>query len=285
MRTDLHIHTNYSDGELSPQEVLRRAVAVGLEQVSITDHDNLHAYSEVDFDELPPGLKLVPGIELDAHLIQMSLGIRSIEILGYGIDVQCPELRERVDRLIQERRLRARALVQKLNEQLGVTVWPDELLRDKASPLIPRIMMLYLAKGHVADKGEARRLLSDMRGLPKVKKPTAEEAIELIHQAGGRAVLAHPCRTALEDAEEATTALEWLRENGLDGYEIDYPYERTSRKGPKFDILDIKMDWPDALLTGGSDCHTAGQLGTFSVDLPAWEEMCGDERRPDSPQT
>ena len=83
MRTDLHLHSTFSDGEMAPMEMLRRAVAAGLEQVSITDHDNLHAYSAIDSHALPRTLRLVTGIELDVCLVNLGLGIRNVEILAY----------------------------------------------------------------------------------------------------------------------------------------------------------------------------------------------------------
>jgi predicted metal-dependent phosphoesterase TrpH len=275
MKTDLHIHSTFSDGELAPVEVLRLAAAAGLEQVSITDHDNVHAYDNLTAASLPTGMRLVPGVELDALLVHLRLGVVKVEVLGYGIDPRAPLLREQVERVLEERRLRGRFVVQYLNKRLGVTVWPDDMLRDNATVLVPRLLTPYMAKGHIADRAEARRLLDEMPDPPRVRKPAAEEAIRWIHDAGGRAVLAHPGRMDLRDAGEVILALEALRAGGLDGYEAGYPYDRASRKDAGLDRARVEAAWPDALQTCGSDAHTAEQIGSFRCDMPDWATYTG----------
>lgn len=271
MKTDLHIHSTYSDGALAPMEVLRRAVACGIEQVSITDHDNLHAYDEIDPAALPPGLRLVPGIEMDVHLVQIKLGVRAVEILGYGFDLNAPPLRGAIDEILRQRRARGRAVMQCLNERFGVTVWPDDLLKENATVMLPRLLRPYVEKGLIESASEGKRIVSETSGIPRVRKMESDHAIELIHAAGGKAVLAHPGRADFADLEEARTALAALREQGLDGFEAHYLYKRSSLNGPKFDVERLGEDWPDALRTGGSDEHAAKYLGKFWFDAP---EMC-----------
>jgi len=268
MISDLHIHSNLSDGELAPAETLARAAAQGVEQVSITDHDNLHAYDQLSPAAIPAGLRVVTGIELDAHLVHLTLGIRKIEILGYAFDPASPGLRGLVDDILTQRRLRGRALMNHLNERFNAKIWPEDLLRENATVLTPRVLAPYVRKGLFPTIKEARAAAAGVPGLPRVRKITAETAIALIHEAGGKAVLAHPARTDLHTLEEASLALNALRDAGLDGFEARYGYERDGRKHNKFEPEALVALWPDALLTGGSDAHVADYIGKFTCPLP-----------------
>jgi len=268
MISDLHIHSNLSDGELAPAEILALAAAQGVEQVSITDHDNLHAYDDLSPATIPAGLRVVAGVELDAHLVHLTLGIRKIDILGYAFDPASPALRAHVDEVLQQRRLRGRALMLHLNERFGVKIWPPDLMREDATVLTPRVLAPYVNKGHFASTKEARAAAAAAPGLPAVRKITAETAIQLIHDAGGKAILAHPARTDLHSLDEAVLALGVLRDAGLDGFEAYYGYERSGRKHDKFDPAALIPLWPGALLTGGSDAHVASYVGKFTCPLP-----------------
>lgn len=274
MISDLHIHSTYSDGELTPREILRRAAESGLEQISITDHGNLHAYDDFGPEDIPPGLRVVPGIEVDCDLIHMALGIHKIEILGYGFDPKAPELRETVDGILEQRRVRGRAVMQYLNQELGVTLWPEDLMRENATVLLPRVLRPYVRKGHLADLKEGRRLVAGAPGIPQVRKLAADRVIELIHAAGGKAVLAHPGLNRFGSDEMAGKALASLREDGLDGFEAYYDYERSEKRVPDFDTEGFGDDWTDALRTGGSDAHIGDDVGRNAIDavpLPgAW---------------
>lgn len=269
LKTDLHIHSIYSDGELAPMEILRRAVACGLEHVSITDHDNIHAYDEIDAQALPPILRLTPGVEIDARLVHLKLGILAIEILGYGIDVNNAPLREELESVLEQRRERGRAVMQRLNQRFKVTVWPEDLLKENATVMLPRVLRAYVNKGLIESLKEGKRIANESGGIPKVRKLTSDRVIDLIHGAGGKAVLAHPGRTDLADIDEARTALAALREQGLDGFEAHYMYDRKSIGGPAFDVSLLGEDWPDALRTGGSDAHIGSYIGKYSYEAEA----------------
>lgn len=273
MKTDLHIHSTFSDGALSPAETVRLAADRGLEQVSVVDHDNLHAYDELAKAPAPEGIRLVTGVEMDAHLIHLKLGVRSVEIIGYGFDPLHPGLRERLEAGLRERRERGRAIMLYLNEKLGRTVWPEVLMTPDATVMIPDVLRAYVKRRLIADIAEGKRLLREAPGLPAVHKMPSDEAIALIHDAGGKAVLAHPARTDLADLDEARTALAWLRGQGLDGFEAHYPYERSAGNNlAKFDPSPLGEDWPEALRTGGSDAHSAKQIGGYYYDAPEWGE-------------
>ena len=267
MISDLHIHSTYSDGELSPKDILRRASERGLEQISITDHDNLHAYDDFGPEDIPTGLRVVPGIEVDCRLVLMALGVHKIEILGYGVDPKAPELCEAVDGILEERRVRGRAVMQFLNQEFGVTVWPEDLMRDHATILLPRLFRAYVRKGLLADIGEGRRRIADAPDLPPVRKLTADKVIALIHAAAGSAVLAHPGLNRFGSEENAAKALASLREAGLDGFEAHYDYERSEKRTPDFDTSTFGADWTDALRTGGSDAHIGDDVGRNAIEI------------------
>src|SRR5688572_18634373 len=112
-RADLHCHTICSDGTDTPEEVLRKAASLGLQGLSITDHDTIDAYTpEVMALASELNIRLLPGIELSSEWERSS-----VHILGYGIDLQSPSLREFLVHMVQRRRERNADILQKLRDK------------------------------------------------------------------------------------------------------------------------------------------------------------------------
>ncbi len=264
-KIDLHIHSTYSDGLLSPQEIVDFAQRAGVSAIAITDHDDLSAYSEAAAAGGRLGLEVIPGIELSA----IHDGFET-HILGYLYDVTNARLLDFTAHMRLNRVDRAREIVQRLR-RLGMPI-SFEMVQMRAGHGAlgrPHIADIMVEEGYVFSFNEAfQKFLGENKPgyVPKMKI-TADEAIAMIHDSGGLAFLAHP-GTGTE-----ITAIDALIEMGLDGLEtmhprhapemVDYYREQARRNG--------------LLETGGSDCHGARRgemmIGTQSVPYDFLEEM------------
>ncbi len=254
IRCDFHVHSTFSDGTLTPSEIVERAEHAGVGCLALTDHDEVAGIAEASRrgDEL--GLEVIPGIELsvteDGHRRQM-------HILGLGIDPDHGELRECVTRLGRERERRG-ARILELLRQLGVelSVARLEEIAGPGSVGRPHVARALVEAGVCADVDEAfARFLR--RGRPAyVPHPglTSERAIALIHAAGGIASLAHPPLSVGVDGPGGLESfVEPLVGHGLDGLEVWHPSQqaRQSRR-----IGRLARRW-GLVPTGGSDFHGA----------------------------
>ncbi len=251
---DLHIHSNYSDGLWTPDRIVATARLMGLKAVAITDHD--------DIRNLPAALKagkendveIVPGIEISA--IQ---GEVETHILGYYIDPENEELLEFTRQFRRHRENRALQILHKL-DGLGIHI-PFDLLKSKAglsSLGRPHIADLLVEEGVVFSYNEAfQKWIGDNRPAYIAKKNvTAQRAIQLIHNAGGLAFLAHP-----GTGVDLDTIQELIR-LGLDGIETLHP-----KHLPMMTEMYQEIVRKNGLLeTGGSDCH-GGRRGEIMLGI------------------
>lgn len=250
---DLHCHSTASDGALPPRAVIEEAHRKGLAALALTDHDTVDGLAEARLAGEQLGVRIVPGVELSAvegdsetHLLGLHLE---------DVDVMEHRLRE----LRDMRRTRAERMVQRLNA-LGVKVTMDAVLANAAGGAIgrPHVARAVVAAGAAADLREAfDRYLGNGRPAFVGKDRLAmADAIRMVHEAGGIAVLAHP-------GEAATRArLSALKALGLDGCEVRHPShsdEAIGRIGRLVEELGL-------LPSGGSDWH-----GTFD----GWRTLGG----------
>lgn len=188
---DLHLHTYYSDGVYSPEEVAEMAHRQGVKKLSITDHDGVWGLYEGRIAAKKYGIEFVNGIELSTeHQDRVE-----IHILGHGFDEACPEILKAGEEAMTARRSRNERLVQALGEE-GYDITIDELYRGSKTGYVgkPHIAKLLKQKGYVASYDEAFSDIFERENIRKIKKEimTSEEAIDVIRKAGGRATLAHP---------------------------------------------------------------------------------------------
>jgi predicted metal-dependent phosphoesterase TrpH len=254
-RVDLHAHTIFSDGALTPEAVVARAVERSLAALAITDHDSVEGLEPA---RLAAGsaLELVPGIEVSS-----SLEGADLHILGYYIDPEDPQLNEALGRFREERVRRMQSMVERLSE-LGVGVDLDVVL-ELAGPGVvgrPHLAEALVRAGQVETADEAFRRFIGARGEAYVPRPRfhPERAIALIHAAGGVSVLAHP-GAALSDL-----VVERLASAGLRGVEVWHP-QHGAASVRRFRGLARKLG---LLETGGSDYHgwpRGTELGELSV--------------------
>ena len=241
---DLHSHTTASDGELSPEDLLARARAAGVTTLAVTDHDTVKGLARAQAAAGAQGIRLVPGIEVSAEAEG-----REMHVLGHFVDPTEPGLASYSERLGDERAVRMGRMVERLN-QLGFPLTLEEVERIAAGAHLgrPHLALALLARGYVTSTREAfDRFLAD--GKPayvgRFRLP-AEEAIAMLHRAGGTATVAHP-----GSSKVSSYTLERLAKAGLDGLEIFHPDHVPSQR----EAFLRQADALGLVPTAGSDYH------------------------------
>ncbi|HUP00725.1 MAG TPA: PHP domain-containing protein [Gemmatimonadota bacterium] len=257
MSVDLHTHTTFSDGALTPAELVARAAALGISVLAITDHDATDAHAEAVV-AAPAGLQIVTGTELTCQLDG-----REAHVLAYGFDPDDACLRSALETFAAARVDRAREIVRRLND-VGVKVGFEEVAAIAGAGTIgrPHVAQALIARGHTRSLGEGfTRYLG--RGAPafvEKKRLAPKEAFRLIRAAGGVAVLAHPGTFRRDDL------IPLLVEDGLEGLEVRHT-EHSAAQSRHYEALAAGLG---LLTTGGSDFHgTAGHRSRLGFpDVP-----------------
>ena len=256
MRADLHIHTSKSDGTDSVEEIIDKAINIGLDAVAITDHDNVSALE--DGERYAKGkLTFIRGIEFSAYSNQ------EVHILGYGFDYKADIITETVDTLIKKRKARAEKIIEKLNAK-NIRVDFGELKSGCIGR--PHISLLIKEKGYVKSINEAFDLYLGSKGSCYVPsgRMTPLEAVKIIREARGIPVLAHPSKFL--DTGILPSLIEGLKRYGLMGLECYYPSHDTDTER-RLCFLARKNA---LIITQGSDYHgknAASALGQMSRDI------------------
>jgi predicted metal-dependent phosphoesterase TrpH len=256
---DLHLHTYFSDGTFSPEEVVAQAQSVGLAAIALTDHDTVEGCVRAAMACRAAGIDFVPGVELTAEQ-----GGTEIHVLGYCIDVSNPKFLTEVARFQTVRQDRIREIVARLN-RLGVPLEADAVfaLANCKAPGRPHVARALVSARLCGSLDEAfERFLKKNRPawVPK-HKMSAAEAISLVREAGGIASMAHP---GLNDADDSIPA---MVDDGLEGLEC---YHTKHSPADSEHYLELARKY-NLLVTGGSDCHGTSKgrplIGTVRVDL------------------
>ncbi len=240
---DLQSHSTYSDGELPPAGVVAAAAQAGIETMALTDHDAVDGIAEADAAAREHGIALVPAAEISC----IHESIDDLHMLGYWIDPAT--IAPACERAQAERVTRAREIVERLNA-LGVAVSFEDAIAeagDASSVGRPHIAKAAGTKPEEMGAFFEEYLVPGAKAFVSRRWPTAAEAVELIHEAGGAAVLAHPFWDL--DAPDAVGAL--IDDLDLDGVEAFYPAH--DREQTKF-LVDLCADGGLAA-TGSSDFH------------------------------
>jgi predicted metal-dependent phosphoesterase TrpH len=258
MFADLHLHTCFSDGTYSPEELAAQALRHGFHAVALTDHDTVEGCAETAAACAARQLEFISGTELTAEQEG-----REIHILGYCVDIHHPKLLAEIGKFQAVRQNRIREMVARLN-QMNVPLETDAVfaLANCRSPGRPHVARALVQAGLCGNLDEAfERFLKRNRPawVPKFKI-SAAAAIELIHEAGGVAVMAHP---GLNRSDEVIPA---MVEAGLDGIECFHTKHSTPTEEHYLEIADLLH----LLVTGGSDCHgnSKGKPVIGTVKLP-----------------
>jgi len=272
MRIDLHTHSAVSDGTDTPAELVEKARAVGLDVVALTDHDTFDGLDEAAATGEQVGIQFVRGMELSC-----SRHGSSVHVLAYGADPASTGLAAEMA-LVRDGRLGRLAGVLAKLAALGVPVSEAEVMAQVGtSPSIgrPHIADALIEAGHVRDRQEAfDRFLAD-GGPAHVHRYTieVERGIDLVHKAGGVAVIAHPWGRGRERLLPASAIQALARDHGLDGIEVDHQdHDADIRRR-----LHTLADSLGLLATGSSDYHGTGKLdhdlGCNTTDPGVFDEI------------
>ena len=252
MPIDLHTHTNFSDGSLSPKKLIDLAIEKKIDILAIKDHDEVGALPSAIEYAANLSIKIVPGVELS---IKYDLpGQGHLHILGLFIDFNKPELVDTLNNLKQARFDRINTMVQKV-KALGFNININELEQNigRGSAGRPHLARQLVLEGIVKDIPEAfSKYLS--KGQPAYvpkKKLTAQSAIDLIHNADGMAIVAHPFSLGFSTYPEIGREILKLKVMGLDGLEA---YYTSSNVYLTRWLLDFAQE-NSLLISGGSDFH------------------------------
>jgi predicted metal-dependent phosphoesterase TrpH len=243
MFADLHLHTRFSDGTYSPEELVLQAQRHGLAAVALTDHDTVEGCEPTAPLCAAAGIEFIAGTELTAEQ-----GGHEIHILGYFVDTGNPTLLRELAKFQAVRQNRVREMVARLN-QLGLPLQAEAVfaLANCRSPGRPHVARALVQAGLCRGLDEAfEKFLKKHRPayVPKFKM-SAAESIELIHQTAGVAVMAHP---GLNRTDEVIPV---MVEAGMDGIECFHTKHSTAMVEHYLELADRFH----LLVTGGSDCH------------------------------
>ena len=268
---DMHIHTSASDGQYSPAEVVRLAAQKGATCISITDHDTVAGLDEARRVANEVGIECIPGIEISVQ------GNRELHILGYCIDYAHRGLTEACDNFIRLRERRGSRILAYLSKK-GVQLTEEQVRRHVLQGVVgrPHFALAMIEAGYVSSVQEAfDRYLGtpEFDGVERAK-PTARDGLQMILDAGGIPVLAHPALLKLDDGN-LDALIAGLTDAGLMGLECYYSKHTPEQIGQylryaeKFGLLP----------TAGSDFH--GGNNRPGVDIGDGGRILTDAERRD----
>jgi len=249
MRYDFHTHTHYSDGVLSPEELIDRAVEKSVEWLAISDHDCVSALKQArDYvSQNGIAINIVDSIELTA---QSDFG--EIHIVGLNIDTENQSFIQLINLQQQKRWDRAEVFDDKF-QKIGIDGLLNEL-KQSCKQVVTRshVARALVSLGHVQDNNQAFKKYIGKKGRIKVKTEwvSMEDAIKAIADAGGVSVLAHPTRYPMSN-RRLGYLIEEFKINGGDGIELSYPSLSPDKKA----WIEVHREKNELLASGGSDFH------------------------------
>lgn len=285
---DLHIHTNLSDGALSPKEVIDEAFKNDVSVIAIADHDTIQAYDEELYSYAnDKGIKLINAVEISTKINKCG-----IHVLGYNFDINNENLKNKLLKLRNARHDYLYNVADKLSE-LGYILNVDELNKidavTKAHIALDVVnnehnKNLLLRKfNHIPSKGEFIETIMN-EGCPAyVRKETItpKEAAELIRRAGGKVVLAHPVAYKYEDGLSDDDILQLVTDMKADGLESNYIYiDQNNNKINEIDKWNKFARNNKLFTTIGSDFHNKDgihpEIGLINEDLNLDDGIMGN---------
>lgn len=260
MYADLHLHTNFSDGTYTPEELASHGRRLGFKALALSDHDTVEGCARMAIATAAEGIEFIAAAELTAELDGHEL-----HLLGYYLDTSNERLLRELARFQEVRQNRIREMVQRI-QALNVPLKEETVfaLANCRSPGRPHVARALVKQGlcHNLDEAFDRFLKKGKPAWVPKCKMSALEAIELIHQAGGVAVMAHPGLNKCDDLIPA------LADCGMDGLEC-YHTKHAWAEAEHY----LRMAEQEKLLvTGGSDCHglSKGKPLIGGIKLPYW---------------
>ncbi len=216
---DLHLHSSCSDGMLPPGALVHAAAQAGLSTIAVCDHDTVSGVVDATFAGKQCGIEVIPGVELSVCF----RGFSDIHLLGYWIDIDDPELTQRLDEFALRRDTRNHEILQLVNELLDREM-KEPLTREEVVRLAdgvmgrPHIARALMQRGYVSGMEDAFNRYLVPCNVPKFYWPL-ENALATIQRTGGIAVLAHPT-SVTRDMQLLSDLITELKGLGLDGIEL-----------------------------------------------------------------
>ena len=255
MRIDLHTHSSVSDGTDTPEELVRKAAAAGLDVVALTDHDTFDGLDAAVAEGERVGVHVFRGMELSC-----SRRGDSVHLLAYGANPSNTDLAGEMVRVRGGRMGRLAGVLTKLAE-LGVPVSEADVMAEVGdSPSVgrPHIADAMIKAGHVRDREEAFERFLAEGGPAHVPRYAIEleRGIDLVHSAGGVAVIGHPWGRGREHVLPPAVLRTLVADHALDGVEVDHQDHDTETRA-QLRTLAAELG---LLATGSSDYHGMGKL-------------------------
>ena len=278
MKVDLHIHTSYSDGVFSPEKIVDTALDVGLEAIAITDHDNVLSYAIASEYAKDKPIELIPGVEINT----LYKGYE-VHILGYFMDLNNSDFQKLIKSQQQARVKQTKEIISLLSKKEGIKISFDGITKQVAeggSIGRPHIAKAITNAGGTSNVIEAyNKYINDNSAVYVQRKTvTPFDAVEVIYDAGGIPVFAHPFDVDI--ADQLTKEMMNFGLRGLEAYHRKHSpaiIEYFSTLAEKYGLI----------ITGGSDFHAPnpnnGNVILGKNFIPEWiyDELVKEKKRMD----
>ncbi len=276
MKVDLHIHTSYSDGVFSPEKIVDTAIDAGLGAIAITDHDNVLSYDLAQEYAKDKAIEIIPGVEINT----IYKGYE-VHILGYFMDLKNNDFHKLIKSQQQARVKQTKEIITLLSKKAGIKITYDSIIKQVApggSIGRPHIAKAITNAGGTASVIEAyNKYINDSSNVYVQRKTvTPFDAVEVIYDAGGIPVFAHPF-----DVDIADQLTKEMMNFGLRGIEA-YHRKHSPAIIEYFSTLAEKYG---LIITGGSDFHAPNPMnGNIILGknfVPEWiyDELIKEKRR------
>lgn len=245
---DMHVHSSASDGTFSPSALLQEAKNAGLSAMALTDHDTMDGIAEAEACAKKQGIELIPGVEFSTDYLG-----QEIHVLGYYLSKEYPRLKNKLEEFRDFRVTRNERMVERLTQE-GFSITMEQLKKRAPDSVITRahIAKHLVETGQVADIPTvfANYIGENCSCYIQRPKITPVEAVNLIIEAGGLAVLAHPVMYSLTDVQ-LRQMIQEMKDAGMCGIEAIYS-ENTAEDEARY--LELTASF-GLLVSGGSDFH------------------------------
>lgn len=245
---DLHVHSNASDGSLTPSMVADEAIKMGISAMALTDHDTVDGISEIMSYTADKALEVVPGIELSCYYKN-----REIHILGFYVDYENPDLQKELEELKKAREGRNLKMIE-LMQADGLDITMEKLLHGNPDSVITRahFARVFVEEGICRDKDTVFKKYIGVGCKYYLPKPqiTCEKAMGILSRYSKGSFLAHPLLYHL-GYNQIDELISYLKPLGLKGIEA-YHSSNNSYESDRLRSLALKHG---LLISGGSDFH------------------------------
>ena len=282
MKSDLHIHTLYSDGVFSPEKIVDTAIDVGLQAIALTDHDNVLSYQaakdHLKNTQREDKLEIIRGIEVNTLYKNYE-----VHILGYFMDVENSDFQNMLKMQQQARVKQTKEIISLLSKKEGIKIKFEDIKKQVAeggSIGRPHIAKAITNAGGTSNVMEAysKYIHDDSPVYVQRKTVSPQDAVEVIYDAGGIPVIAHP-----HDIDIAEKLIKELMQYGLRGIEA-YHRKHSPACVEYFSSMAEELG---LIVTGGSDFHCPnimnGQIILGKNFVPEWvyDKLTEEKKRID----